>query len=177
MRNKHSDYFDNTKHAIAVQREYCARNPQGFIGYDRDVWGITAGEGPDDQAMRQTLHDRRFFGYMSRGVPYGPDDGTLSPWAMLACLPFNASAAITGVRRLLDRYPQVCNHDRFSSGFNPTLIENGSGWLSDGWFGLDQGLVVLMIENYRSGLVWNITRRSSVFRDGLKRAGFEGGWL
>ncbi|MDP9082184.1 MAG: hypothetical protein M3N50_00225 [Pseudomonadota bacterium] len=177
MREKGSTYFDNTIRAIAIQREYCERNPQGFIGYDRDIWGITAGEGPDDQAMRQTRRDRRFFGYMSRGVPYGPDDGTLSPWAMLACLPFNARAAIAGVRELLDRYPQVCSQDRFSSGFNPTLIENGSGWLSEGWFGLDQGLLVLMIENYRSGLLWDITRRSSVFVDGLRGAGFEGGWL
>ena len=177
MQEKRSTYFDNTQSAIAVQREYCGRNPRGFIGYDRNLWGITAGEGPDHQAMRETLHDRRFFGYMSRGVPYGPDDGTISPWAMLACLPFDPPAALTGIRRLLLEYPQVCSHDRFSSGFNPTLQTNGTGWLSEGWFGLDQGLLVLMIENYRSGLVWDITRRSRIFKDGLTLAGFEDGWL
>jgi hypothetical protein len=177
MQAKHSTYFDNTKSAIAIQREYCGRNPRGFIGYDRDLWGITAGEGPNHQAMRQTLHDRRFFGYMSRGVPYGPDDGTISPWAMLACLPFDPPAALAGIRHLLNEYPQVCTQDRFSSGFNPTLKTNGMGWLSEGWFGLDQGLLVLMIENYRSGLVWDITRRSRIFKDGLRLAGFEGGWL
>jgi hypothetical protein len=177
MQAKNSTYFDNTKSAIAIQREYCGRNPRGFIGYDRHMWGITAGEGPTHQTMRQALHHRRFFGYMSRGAPYGPDDGTISPWAMLACLPFDPSAALAGIRHLLDKYPQVCSHDRFSSGFNPTLDVNGTGWLSEGWFGLDQGLLVLMIENYRSGLVWNITRRSQIFKDGLTLAGFEGGWL
>jgi hypothetical protein len=177
MREKGSDYFDNTKHAITIQREYCARNPQGFIGYDRDLWGISAGEGPNIQSMRQTLRDRRFFGYMSRGVPYGPDDGTLSPWAMLACLPFDPLAALAGIRHLLKQYPQFCSHDRFSSGLNPTLNDNGSDWISEGWYGLDQGLLVLMIENYRSGMVWNMTRRSRAFSDGLILAGFEGGWL
>ena len=58
---------------------------------------------------------------MSRGVPYGPDDGTISPWAMLATLPFAAEAALAGTRHLLETYPQVCTQDRFSSGFNPTL--------------------------------------------------------
>jgi hypothetical protein len=54
-------------------------------------------------------------------------------------------------------YPQVCSDDRFSSGFNPTLQLHGTGWLSEGFYGLDQGLLVMMIENYRTGLVWEIT--------------------
>jgi hypothetical protein len=114
---------------------------------------------------------------MSRGVPYGPDDGTIAPWAMLATLPFAAAAALAGTRRLLEDYPQVCRQDRFSSGFNPTLRGNAGGWLSKGWYGLDQGLLVLMIENYRSGLIWEIVQHCGYVRDGLKRAGFEGGWL
>lgn len=177
MREKQTDYFENTKNAIALQREYCARNSHGFTGYDRNLWGITAGDGPGDQCTRPSQRERRFFGYMSRGVPYGPDDGTIAPWAMLASLPFDAQAAIQGTRRLLDEYPQVCTEDRLSSGFNPTLLENGNAWLSPGWYGLDQGLLVLMIENHRSGLLWDLTRRSPVVRGGLKRAGFEGGWL
>jgi hypothetical protein len=97
---------------------------------------------------------------------------------MLATLPFAADAALEGTRHLLDVYPQVCYQDRFSSGFNPTLVGNaGGGWLSRGWYGLDQGLLVMMIENYRTGFIWEITRRCSYVRDGLKRAGFEGGWL
>jgi hypothetical protein len=114
---------------------------------------------------------------MSRGVPYGPDDGTIAPWAMLATLPFGSEAALRGTRHLLQAYPQVCANDRFSSGFNPTLAARGDGWLSEGWYGLDQGLLVMMIENYRSGQIWKITRECAVIRAGLKGAGFEGGWL
>ncbi len=177
MREKCSDYFENTKSAIAVHREYGARNPRGYAGYDRDFWGITAGDGPGDKEMRQNSRDRRSFGYMSRGAPYGPDDGTIAPWAMLATLPFGAEAALRGTRRLLERYPQVCARDRFTSGFNPTLETERGGWLSEGWFGLDQGLLVMMIENHRSGLIWDLTRRCPVIRAGLMGAGFSGGWL
>jgi hypothetical protein len=177
MREKHSDYFENTKRSIAVHREYSERNPHNFKGYSRNFWGITAGDGPSGQELRLDGRDQRFFGYMSRGVPYGPDDGTIAPWAMLATLPFGADAALAGTRHLLEACPQVCIEDRFSSGFNPTLPIDGKGWLSEGWYGLDQGLLVMMLENHRSGLIWNLFRKSPYVQAGLKRAGFEGGWL
>jgi hypothetical protein len=64
------------------------------------------------------------------------------------------------------------------SGFNPTWPGEGpEGWVSEGWFGLDQGIVVLMIENHRSGLIWNLMRRCPPIETGLRRAGFTGGWL
>ncbi len=177
MREKGGDYFTNTQATIAVHREYAARNPRGFAGYCRNLWGVTAGDGPAEHEIREDLRDRRCFGYMSRGVPYGPDDGTISPWAMLATLPFGAEAALAGTRHLLNTYPEVCTEDRFASGFNPTLTRDGAGWLSQGWFGLDQGLLVMMVENYRTGLIWNLIRRCRYVRDGMKRAGFTGGWL
>ena len=177
MREKRCDYFENTKAAIAVHREYGERNPRDFKGYCRNFWGVTAGDGPSGQDLRLDGRDQRFFGYMSRGVPYGPDDGTVAPWAMLATLPFGADAALSGTRHLLDKYPQVCTEDRFSSGFNPTLIAGGQGWLSEGWYGLDQGLLVMMIENHRSGLIWNLLRKSPYVQTGLRRTGFAGGWL
>jgi hypothetical protein len=177
MREKRSDYFENTRSAIAIHREYGARNPGAYVGYSRDFWGVTAGDGPGDLEMKQSQRNRRFFGYMSRGVPYGPDDGTIAPWAMLATLPFNVDAALKGTRSLLHAYPQVCDQDRFRSGFNPTLRKDGVGWLSEGWYGLDQGLLVLMIENHRSGMPWRIMRKSPYLKSGLQRAGFEGGWL
>ena len=177
MRQKHSDYFENTKSAIAVHREYGDRNPHGYTGYSRDFWGITAGDGPGDRRSRQDGRQRRFFGYMSRGAPYGPDDGTIAPWAMLATLPFAPGAALTGTRCLLDTYPGVLAQDRFSSGFNPTLGGKAGGWLSKGWYGLDQGLLVMMIENHRTGMIWEIMRSCPYVRKGLGLAGFRGGWL
>jgi hypothetical protein len=177
MRERHSDYFENTRRTIALHREYCARNPHSFRGYGLDFWGITAGDGPSGEELRQDERDRRYFGYMSRGAPLGPDDGTIAPWAMLATLPFDPEAALSGTRHLLEAYPQVCPDDRFASGFNPSVAGYDGGWLSPGWYGLDQGLLVMMIENYRSGLIWQLTRGCGVMRDGLIGAGFKGGWL
>ena len=178
MREKNSDYFENTRRTVALHREYAARNPHDFEAYGRDFWGISAGDGPTDIAEREAGRERRFLGYMSRGAPYGPDDGTISPWAMLATLPFAPQAALSGTRCLLQDYPEVLTEDRFSSGFNPTLVgADGQGWLSQGWYGLDQGLLVLTIENARSGLIWKLLRGSSWLARGLRRSGFEGGWL
>lgn len=177
MRQVGSDYFENTRSAVAIQREYAARNPRGFAAYSRHLWGITAGDGPTNSQKALMPRDRRYFGYMARGAPYGPDDGTLAPWAMLATVAFAPEAALHGTRQLLAQYPAVCTHDRFVSGVNPSYRSNGDIWLSEGWYGLDQGLLVMMIENYRSGLVWDLMRESALFQTGLRRAGFAGGWL
>jgi hypothetical protein len=177
MREKVSDYFENTCRSVAVQREYAERNPRRARGYGRDIWGISAGDGPTASGSPEFARDTRHFGYMARGVPFGPDDGTLCPWAMLATLPFTPGAALSGTRALLARYPQVCREDRFTSGFNPTESSESGGWLSEGWYGLDQGLLVLMIENARTGLIWSLLRESAHLQRGLRRAGFRGGWL
>jgi hypothetical protein len=190
MREKRSDYFENTRRTIALHREYAARNPHGFKGYGRDFWGITAGDGPAVQVRRHDGSHLRTFGYMARGAPFGPDDGTIAPWAMAATVPFGADAALAGTRHLLRHFPEVCRAGRFCSGFNPTLRAGGDaagvrearsdgagGWLSDGWYGLDQGLLVMMVANHRTGLVWNLLRGNAAIRAGLTRAGFTGGWL
>jgi hypothetical protein len=177
MREKRSDYFENTCRTVALQQEYCERNPHGAAGYGRNIWGISAGDGPTAHGSPEFAKDSRHFGYMARGVPFGPDDGTLCPWAMLATLPFTPGPALAGTRTLLERYPQVCTQDRFASGFNPSENTAEHGWLSPGWYGLDQGLLVMSIENARSGLIWSLLRSSPCIRRGLQRAGFRGGWL
>ena len=177
MQEAGSDYFKNTLAAIRVHRAHAIRNPRGYAGYDRDFWGVTAGDGPGNLDRYSDGRDRRFFGYMSRGIPYGPDDGTIAPWAMLACLPFDPPAALSGTRHLLRNYPQVICNDRFSSSFNPSLVMDGKGWLSPGHYGLDQGLLVMSIENHRSGFIWDLMKASPPISDGLRGAGFSGGWL
>jgi hypothetical protein len=177
MREKDCDYYENTCRAIAVQREYCDLNPHQYRGYGRDLWGISAGDGPSGQGAPDFATDTRRFGYMARGAPYGPDDGTLCPWAMPATLPFTPAAALEGTRELLRTYPQVLRDDKLVSGFNPSVDPDRGGWLSEGWYGLDQGVLLLQLENARTQLLWNLLRRSVHVRRGLSRAGFSGGWL
>ena len=178
MRDKRCDYFENTRRAVHVQREYARINPGGHTGFDEDCWGLSAGDGPSDELPDVHGEPRRLFGYSARGVPYGPDDGTLSPPALLACLPFAPDITLRGVRSMLRRYPALVRAGRMASGINPGYPTAGEApWISEGHFGLDQGIVVMMIENHRSQLIWRLMRRCPYLISGLRAAGFRGGWL
>ena len=178
MRGKRSDYFENSRRAMQVQREYARINPLGHTGFDQNCWGLSAGDGPSDDLPHTQAEPRRLFGYAARGVPFGPDDGTISPPAVLACLPFDAELTLRCVRTLLHRYPEAAPDGRLTSGLNPGLpTVAGKPWIAEGHFGLDQGIVMLMIENHRSGLLWRLMRQCPYLITGLRAAGFRGGWL
>lgn len=178
MRAKRSDYFENSRRAACIQREYAKRNPHEFAGYDENGWGLSACDGPSDEIPNETNEPRRLFGYAARGVPYGPDDGTLSGPAVLSTLPFAPALALDATRNLLARYPQILSENRLASGFNPSLVDtNGRIWISNGHYGLDQGIVAMMIENHRSGMIWQVMRGCPYISKGLRCAGFSGGWL
>ena len=78
MREKACDYFENSRRATYVQREYALRNPRSFAGYSADCWGLSAGDGPSAEPRLIAGRHQAFYGYAARGVPYGPDDGTIS---------------------------------------------------------------------------------------------------
>ena len=178
MREKRCDYFENSRRATLIQREYAKRNPNEFAGYADDCWGLTACDGPGEGSENLPGERRRFLGYAARGVPYGPDDGTLAGWAALASLPFAPDVALEAAREMYRRYPRMCNESRYASSFNPSVAGDAHRpWVSAGSFGLDQGIVTMMIENHRSGLVWRLMRECTAIRTGLRRAGFRGGWL
>ncbi|TDR38362.1 putative glucoamylase [Tahibacter aquaticus] len=88
MRDKGIDYFENSRRATYAQQQYAIDNPLGFKGYAKNCWGITASEGPGPENLNVDGIDREFFDYVGRGVPFGPDDGTLAPWGVVASLPF-----------------------------------------------------------------------------------------
>lgn len=178
MREKNCDYFENSRRATFVQREYALRNPGSFAGYGADAWGLSAGEGPQAEARRIAGRQQTFYGYAARGVPFGPDDGTLCASATLSSLVFAPELVLPTLRAMVSRCGTEDDALIHASGFNPTVVEAGpNGWISAGEFGLDQGMIVLMIENYRSGLLWRLGRANPVVQAGLRRAGFKGGWL
>lgn len=178
MREKHCDYFENSRRAIHVQREYAQRNPLQFAGYDEDCWGLTACDGPGNESSEMLAKRRPLLGYAARGVPYGPDDGTLAAWAAPASLAFAPDVALSAMRSMHRRYPEILSAQRYASSFNPTLASaDGRAWVSAGHFGLDQGIVALMIENHRTQLIWRLMRDCPFIVRGLRRAGFRSGWL
>ncbi|WP_231378447.1 glucoamylase family protein [Bordetella sp. FB-8] len=174
MRDKRCDYFENSRRAIQVQREYASRNPHNFNGLDEDHWGLSAGDGPSSPPQAVCGRRQTFYGYAARGAPWGPDDGTFSPAAVLASIVFAPEVVLRALHRRMSDL-SVCTR---ASGSNATVrTPLGHDWVSDCEFGLDQGMIVLMIENFRSGMIWRLLRGVPCVRTGLQRAGFRGGWL
>ena len=180
MREKGIDYFENTRRATLAQQAYAIANPNGFRDYGEFAWGITASSGPGNEYRMIGDQIRRFHEYEARGIPDGPDDGTLSPWAAAASLPFAPEIVLPTLRHFHDAYPEATNLEGFLNSFNPTYPENNAGragWVSPDYFGLDQGPVIMMIQNYEDGLIWRLMQRCPYIVQGLLKAGFTGGWL
>jgi len=178
MSEKGIDYFENSRRATYIQQQYAIRNPNGFKGYGEATWGITASDGPGPAVLTIDGIERSFFDYESRGVPYGPDDGTIAPWAVVASLPFAPEIVLPTLRSFNDLYPDMTSKYGFKCSFNPTFNgENEKGWISKGYYGLDQGPVVIMVEKYRTDFFWELMKKCRYISDGLRKAGFKGGWL
>ena len=180
MRGRQSDYFENSRRATQVQQQYGMRNPLGMASVGELCWGITASDGPGPATKRIDGVERTFLDYVARGVPDGPDDGTLAPWAVAASLPFAPDIVLPTVMNFRRLKIEIANPYGFKASINPLFPgtnEDGVGWISKYHFGINEGPTVLMIENYRSGLIWSLTRRAGPFVRGLQSAGFEGGWL
>ena len=188
MTTKGIDYFENSRRATYAQRGYAIANPGGWRGYGADIWGLTACDGPGGFTARIDGRVRRFHGYAARG-PGGLDDGTIAPTAALGSIAFAPEIVEPAAKAMRAGYGRaIYGRYGFRDSFNPTLAsgvaENAKGrivrgltWVDDDYLGIDQGPIVAMIENARSGLVWATMRRNPHIRRGLIRAGFEGGWL
>ena len=175
------DYFENSHRATLVQQQYAIDNPKGFTHYTKNSWGFTASDGPGPKVLKVNGIRRVFYDYVARGVPFGPDDGTISPWAVVASLPFAPRIVLRTIRHAIERL-NLKSYKKygFDSSFNPTFPEkkfNANTWVSPYRFGLNQGPVIIMIENHQTELVWNIIKTCPYIVTGLTRAGFKGGWL
>lgn len=182
------DYFENSRSAVRHQRRYAMENPGGWAGYDAEVWGLTACDGPGDFKQVIDGREREFFSYSARG-PGDRDDGTIAPTAAAASYAFEPALATQCVKAMKARYGAgIYTEFGFLDSFNPTLtaraeplqhgrIVPGVGWVDGDYLGIDQGPIVVMIENARSEAVWRRMRGEPNLTRGLKRAGFDGGWL
>lgn len=188
MAQKGIDYFENSRRATHAQQIYAIQNPGGFRDYGESVFGLTACDGPGDFTRDIDGRGRRFYGYAARG-PSAEDDGTLAPTALGGSIPFAPDITIPALKEVRRRYgDSVYGRYGFVDAFNPTLrdtsfhppagrVLEGAGWVDVDYLGIDQGPIVCMIENWRSGLIWNVMRTNAHLRRGLERAGFHGGWL
>jgi hypothetical protein len=130
---------------------------------------------------------RTFHSYHARGATADDirDDGTIAPTAAASSIAFTPELSIAAMGAMSKR--AVYDKYGFLDAFNPTLrtteklkhgrIDPSEGWIDVDYLGIDQGPIIAMIENYRSGLVWRVMQKNAHVVRGLKKAGFRGGWL
>lgn len=190
MRAHGLDYFENTCRAIRAQRNYAIANPRGWQAYGADIWGISACDGPAHVRLTYAGEERLFRRYWARGCagPWAFDDGTLTSASVLAALAFVPDLAMPAIEAQHRRFgSHIYGNFGFVDAFNPSFnfdvpLHAGRrvldlGWVDNDYLGIDQGLILAMLENHRSQLVWRVMRANAHLRRGLSRAGFSGGWL
>ena len=152
-------YFENSRRATLAQRAYCRANPGGFAGYSDSLWGITASDVPG--------------GYNARGAPPGQnDDGTITPTAPISSLPFAPDSIMPTIRNMWNNYrAQILTPSYgFRDAFN---LSTPVPWYDADVIGIDQGPIILMIENYRTGRGWNRFMKNPDVQRGLGVARFQ----
>jgi hypothetical protein len=155
MSNHNSTYFENSRRAGLAQVAYSIANPMDEVGYSSNVWGLTASDGPD--------------GYAVHGLPpVGFDDGTIAPTGAGGVLPFTPEYSVPTLNYFYTHYrTHLWTAFGFHDAFNLT-----AQWIDTDELGIDQGPIVIMIENYRTQRPWKLFMQNQEVQTGLQRAGF-----
>ena len=190
MQAKGIDYFENSRRATLAQQAYAVANPGSWRGYGANLWGLSASDGPKDATLIVGGRSRRFYTYFARGADFTeiPDDGTIAPTALGGSVPFAPEITIPTLYAMRRTYgANLFSTYGFLDAMNRTFPTNvapsmgkvvaGVGWFDTDYLGIDQGPILAMIENYRTGLIWNVMKKNPYVVKGLCRAGFTGGWL
>jgi exo beta-1,2-glucooligosaccharide sophorohydrolase (non-reducing end) len=154
IHDRYTDYFDNNRDIALINLAYCEANPGHYEGYGADDWGLTAS---DDQ-----------LGYLAHSPDLSSDDGTITPTGALSSFPYTPKASMDALkffyRDLGDRLWGIYGpHDAFNLTHN---------WFSPVYMGLDQAPIVVMVENYRTGLIWKMFMSNPEIQPMLDRIGF-----
>lgn len=147
------NYFENNRHISLIHREYCIDNPLSHVGYDSLVWGLTASDEP---------------GGYSAHAPYSNDNGTISPTAAISAMPYTPQESIATLKHFYYVLgPDLWGEFGFRDAFNP-----GQNWYASSYIGIDQGPMVIMMENYRTHLCWNMFMSNSEIPQMLSAIGW-----
>jgi hypothetical protein len=154
-RNKYTNYFTNNRNLTLINRAYCIQNPKNFKGYSENCWGLTA----SDDHIRYKAHD----------PSQRNDNGTITPTAALASMPYTPEESLATLKHFYyDLGAKIWDIYGFRDAFN--LTEN---WVSDIYMGLNQAPIVVMIENYRTGLIWDLFMSNPEIKPMVEAIGFQ----
>ncbi len=151
------DYAEQTKNHTLINREYCIQNPKKYKGYSAKNWGLTAGDS--------------FKGY----VAHCPQDdrGVIQPTAALSSMPFTPKYSMEALHYFYEeRGSQLWTEYGFVDGFS-----DEHNWVANSHLAIDQGPIIVMIENYRTGLIWKLFMNIPEIQKGLKKLGFKSKWI
>jgi hypothetical protein len=152
LRDTYTDYWELNRRHVAINRAHCVANPGKYRGYGPMCWGLTASDDPD--------------GYSAHAPDN--DNGTISPTAALASLPYAPQEVMATLRHFLQEYGERV-WGRY--GFVDAFCQHRN-WYADTYIGIDQGPIVIMMENFRTGLLWKLFMSVPEVQTGLRRLGF-----
>ncbi|MFZ1108926.1 MAG: glucoamylase family protein [Rhodomicrobium sp.] len=153
LEDRYANYWEQNRRHTLINYEHCVRNPNKYAGYGPDCWGLTASDGDE--------------GY----YPHAPDvdRGVITPTAALGSMPYTPEQSMQALRHFyFDRGPRIWGKYGFADAFNPA-----TGWVASDNLAIDQGPIVVMIENYRTGLLWRLFMSCPEVRQGLQALGFK----
>lgn len=153
LKDRHADYWEQNKNHVLINREHCVRNPKNYKGYGENSWGLTASDNHRGYAAHSPTEDL----------------GVISPTAALSSFPYTPEYSMKALRHFYENLgDKIWSQYGFVDAFNET--EN---WYAKSHLAIDQGPIIVMIENYRSGLLWKLFMSNEEIQAGLRKLGFE----
>lgn len=153
LKDRYADYWVQNQHHTLINREHCVRNPKQFKGYGTNCWGLTASD--------------TYNGYDAHSPTN--DHGTITPTAALSAFPYTPEYSMQALRHFYDNLgDKIWSQYGFVDAFNET-----QQWYANSHLAIDQGPIIVMIENHRSGLLWNLFMSCPEVQRGLSKLGFE----
>jgi hypothetical protein len=153
LKDAYADYWQHNVAHTLINHQHCVINPHGHKGYGPDCWGLTASDDPAGYDAHMPSND----------------NGTISPTAALSSFPYAPKEAMAALRHFLKKHgDKVWGRFGFVDAFNEE-----KGWFAETYLSIDQGPIVVMIENHRTGLIWDLFMKIPEIQAGLRRLGFE----
>lgn len=155
-RNKkdaYTNYFNNNRNTALIHHAYCVANPRNHPGYGDACWGLTASDDPDGYAVHEPTAGR--------------DNGTITPSAALSSMPYTPEESMKALKHFYRNLPKTWGWYGFYDAFNQRR-----NWWADSYLAIDQGPIIGMIENHRSGLLWNLFMENPGISQALENIGF-----
>lgn len=157
LKDEYADYWEQNHNHTLINHAYCLDNPKKFKGYGPDCWGLTASDTYDGYDAHSPTNDK----------------GTITPTAALSAFPYTPEYSMKALRHFYDDLgDKIWGPYGFTDAFNET-----QNWYATSYLAIDQGPIVVMIENYRTGLPWRLFMSCPEIQGGLKKLGFQSPWI